>query len=86
MNAAVGHSVDQELNPWLSAEARFSEAANRLNLDEGIQKVLRTPTREITVAIPVQLDEAVWRFSQVIACNIPSLAVRGREVFVSRLM
>jgi glutamate dehydrogenase (NAD(P)+) len=57
MNAAVGHSVDQELNPWLSAEARFSEAANRLNLDEGIQKVLRTPTREITVAIPVQLDD-----------------------------
>src|SRR6476660_7725528 len=57
MNAAVGHSVDQELNPWLSAEARFSEAANRLNLDEGIQKVLRTPAREITVAIPVQLDD-----------------------------
>src|SRR5512132_2922760 len=57
MNAAVGHSVDQELNPWLSAEARFSEAANRLNLEEGSQKVLRTPTREITVAIPVQLGD-----------------------------
>ena len=57
MNAAAGHSVDQELNPWLSAEARFNEAATKLNLDEGIQKVLRTPAREITVAIPVQLDD-----------------------------
>jgi glutamate dehydrogenase (NAD(P)+) len=45
------------LNPWLSAEARFNEAASRLNLDDGIQKVLRTPARELTVAIPVQLDD-----------------------------
>ncbi len=57
MSVAVDHAVDQELNPWLSAEARFNEAASRLQLDEGIQKVLRTPAREITVAIPVQLDD-----------------------------
>ena len=56
MSVAVD-AVDQELNPWLSAEARFNEAASRLKLDEGIQKVLRTPAREITVAIPVQLDD-----------------------------
>src|SRR6478752_176918 len=57
MSVAVDHAVDQELNPWLSAEARFNEAASRLQLDEGIQKVLRTPAREITVHIPVQLDD-----------------------------
>lgn len=57
MSVAVDHAADQELNPWLSAEARFNEAASRLQLDEGIQKVLRTPAREITVAIPVQLDD-----------------------------
>ena len=48
---------DYEKNAWVSQSARFDEAAERLNLDEGIGKILRTPTREITVAIPVQLDD-----------------------------
>jgi glutamate dehydrogenase (NAD(P)+) len=48
---------DQELNPWLAAGARFDEAAARLGLDEGLAKVLRLPSKEITVHIPVQLDD-----------------------------
>src|SRR5580658_288943 len=50
-------SVDNEINPWLSAAARFDEAAQRLNLDEGLCKVLRTAALELTVHIPVQLDD-----------------------------
>src|SRR2546426_10332343 len=50
-------STEQEKNPWLAAEARFDEAATRLNLDDGMCKVLRSPTKEITVHIPVQLDD-----------------------------
>src|SRR5208282_2857241 len=50
-------STEQETNPWLAAEARFDEAASRLNLDDGMCKVLRAPTKEITVNIPVQLDD-----------------------------
>ena len=34
-------TTDAEFNPLLSAEARFDEAAERLGLDEGMQKVLR---------------------------------------------
>jgi glutamate dehydrogenase (NAD(P)+) len=49
--------IDQELNPWLAAEARFNEAAARLGLDDGLQKVLRLPSKEVTVHIPVQLDD-----------------------------
>ncbi len=49
--------LDQELNPWLAAEARFDEAAARLGLDDGLAKVLRLPSKEITVHIPVQLDD-----------------------------
>jgi glutamate dehydrogenase (NAD(P)+) len=49
--------IDRELNPWLAAEARFDEAAARLGLDDGLQKVLRLPSREMTVNIPVQLDD-----------------------------
>ena len=50
-------SVEKEINPWLSAAARFDEAAARLNLDEGLQKVLRTAGTELTVHIPVLLDD-----------------------------
>src|SRR6201985_2264376 len=50
-------SPDQETNPWLAAEARFNHAADLLGLDEGIRKVLGNPTRELTVNIPVQLDD-----------------------------
>ncbi len=50
-------SVKDEKNPWLAAAARFDEAATRLNLDDGIRKILETPEREIIVHIPVQLDD-----------------------------
>ncbi len=50
-------SHDRETNPWLSAEARFDDAAARLGLDEGVRKVLKSPMREITVNIPVLLDD-----------------------------
>ncbi len=48
---------NSEINAWLSAEARFNEAANRLKLDEGLQKVLRLAAMELTVHIPVMLDD-----------------------------
>src|SRR5579864_7373843 len=50
-------SVDNEINPWLSAAARFDEAAERLALDDGLCKVLRTAVLELTVHIPVVLDD-----------------------------
>jgi len=50
-------SPDQEKNPWLAAEVRFDNAAARLGLDDGMRKVLKSPAREITVNIPVQLDD-----------------------------
>ena len=50
-------TLEQEKNPWIAAEARFDEAAMRLNLDDGMCKVLRAPAKEITVHIPVQLDD-----------------------------
>jgi len=50
-------ALEREFNPWLAAEARFSEAAEKLGLDDGMQKVLRTPAMEVTIHIPVQLDD-----------------------------
>ncbi len=49
-------SLEQEINPWEAQAARFDLAAHKLNLDEGLWKVLRYPNREIIVHIPVQMD------------------------------
>ena len=57
ITSPVSISLENEKNPWLAAAARFDEAALRLGLDDGMQKVLRAPSREITVNIPVQLDD-----------------------------
>ena len=55
--APVSISYENEKNPWLAAAVRFDEAAQRLKLDDGMCKVLRSPAREITVHIPVLLDD-----------------------------
>jgi glutamate dehydrogenase (NAD(P)+) len=49
--------LEEELNPWLAQEARFDFAARKLNLDEGIWKVLRQPERELIVHFPVGMDD-----------------------------
>jgi len=49
-------SLEQEINPWEAQSARFDFAARKLNLDEGLWKVLRYPNRELIVHIPVAMD------------------------------
>jgi glutamate dehydrogenase (NAD(P)+) len=49
-------SLEQELNPWEAQAARFDFAAQKLNLDDGLWKILRYPQREIIVHIPVAMD------------------------------
>ncbi|HET9086403.1 MAG TPA: Glu/Leu/Phe/Val dehydrogenase [Acidobacteriaceae bacterium] len=50
-------TLEQELNPWEAQAARFDFAARKLNLDEGLWKVLRSPNREIIVHFPVAMDD-----------------------------
>jgi glutamate dehydrogenase (NAD(P)+) len=57
LTAPVSISLENEKNPWLAAAVRFEEAAKRLKLDDGMRKVLGTSARELTVHIPVQLDD-----------------------------
>ena len=57
LTSPVPISLENEKNPWLAAAARFDEAAQRLKLDDGMCKMLRSPARELTVHIPVQLDD-----------------------------
>jgi len=50
-------TLENEKNPWIAAETRFDEAAMRLKLDDGMRKVLRSAAKELTVHIPVLLDD-----------------------------
>jgi glutamate dehydrogenase (NAD(P)+) len=50
-------SLEQEINPWEAQEARFDFAARKLNLEEGLWKLLRMPAREIIVHFPVAMDD-----------------------------
>ena len=54
-------SLEKELNPWEQQALRFDEATRKLSLDEGLISVLRVPTREVTVNIPVGMDNGKIR-------------------------
>jgi glutamate dehydrogenase (NAD(P)+) len=45
-----------EENPFEAMMSRFDDAARRLNLEPGLYKVLRTPEKQIIVAVPVMRD------------------------------
>ena len=42
---------------WTNAQGELDEAAERLNLDEGMHRVLRVPKRELAVNFPVTHDD-----------------------------
>jgi glutamate dehydrogenase (NAD(P)+) len=51
----------KEENPFESMMQRFDEAASRLNLDPNIYKILRWPNRELTIYIPVMMDDGNYQ-------------------------
>ena len=50
-------SLEHELNPYEAAEARFEEAAKKLGLAQDLYQYLQHPNKEITVYIPVKMDD-----------------------------
>ena len=50
-------TIAQEMNPWEAQSARFDFAARKLNLEDDLWKVLRSPSREIIVHFPVSMDD-----------------------------
>ena len=47
----------EEVNPWEAQVARSDLAAKKLKLDEGLWRILRNPSREVIVHVPVQMDD-----------------------------
>jgi glutamate dehydrogenase (NAD(P)+) len=68
-------SSEKEINPWVSAEARFDEAAELLGLDEGLRKILRSAALELKVSIPVMLDDG--RYEVFTGYRVQHSIVRG---------
>ena len=56
-SAPAASAGDEETNPWAAQAARFDLAARKLNLDEGLVKILGHAARELTVHIPVAMDD-----------------------------
>src|SRR6202051_3454563 len=48
--------VPEEMNVYQNAEARFEVAANKLGLEQGLYRYLKYPSKEITLYIPVGMD------------------------------
>jgi glutamate dehydrogenase (NAD(P)+) len=53
----TSNSVAAAPNIWAVAQSQFDHAAERLELDPGLRRVLRVPKRELTVNFPVTMDD-----------------------------
>jgi glutamate dehydrogenase (NAD(P)+) len=49
--------MPEEMNVYQNAEARFEIAASKLGLEQGIYTYLKYPSREITMYIPIGMDD-----------------------------
>lgn len=52
-----GPEVQATRDLWATVLAQLDEVAERLGLDPGIHAILRQPERELTVAVPVVMDD-----------------------------
>jgi len=50
--------MPEEMNVYQNAEARFEVAASKLGLEQGLYRFLKWPSKEITLYIPVGMDNA----------------------------
>jgi glutamate dehydrogenase (NAD(P)+) len=54
---ASQHPVAEAPNIWAVAQSQFDHAADKLDLDDGMRRVLRVPQRELSVNFPVTMDD-----------------------------
>ncbi len=71
----VTASVQNELNVYECAEARFEVAARKLGLEDGLYRYLKYPNREITLYIPVAMDDG--RLEVFVGYRVQHSGVRG---------
>ncbi|MEM9799427.1 MAG: Glu/Leu/Phe/Val dehydrogenase [Planctomycetota bacterium] len=60
-SAVETHTQRDEFNPFLSMQRGFDTAADHLSLEQGVRDVLSKPDRELTVNVPVLMDDGTVR-------------------------
>jgi len=68
-------TADKELAVYENMAARFDVAAAKLGLDEGFQHVLRSPSKEITLYLPVGMDNG--KLEVFVGYRVQHSIVRG---------
>jgi glutamate dehydrogenase (NAD(P)+) len=68
-------AAQDELNVYQSAEARFEIAAKKLNLEDGLYRYLKYPSKEITVYIPIARDTG--RLEVFVGYRVLHSTIRG---------
>ena len=68
-------SSNEKANMWTSALHELRNAARKLGLSEGMLAVLETPERELTVAVPIRMDDGTIRVFR--GYRIQHSSVRG---------
>ena len=53
---ATKEAFQEELNPFEISKQQFNRAADYLNLEPSVRRVLETPKRQLIVSIPVKMD------------------------------
>jgi glutamate dehydrogenase (NAD(P)+) len=53
--------ASESLNAFEIAQKQFDTAADHLKLDAGLRMVLKTPKRQLTVAVPTKMDDGTLR-------------------------
>jgi glutamate dehydrogenase (NAD(P)+) len=71
----VTAAAQNELNVYESADARFEVAAKKLGLAEGLYRYLKYPNKEITLYIPVGMDDG--RLEVFTGYRVQHSVVRG---------
>ncbi len=61
MTTVTHPDAHAEAGPFECAVCQFDQAAQRLNLDEGLREVLANPRRELSVSFPVKMDDGSLR-------------------------
>lgn len=65
----------EEMNVYQNAEARFEVASQKLGLEDGLYRYLRYPSKEITLYIPVGMDDG--RLQVFVGYRVLHSNVRG---------
>ena len=72
---------NEQANMWTSALHERPSAAAKLGLSEGMLAILETPERELTVAIPIRMDDETIRVFKGYRIQHSSVSwpVQGRD-------